>query len=147
MPSGTVEADFAASPERVWSVLVDLENAPSWVPDVVSVKKLDSTPIGTGSRFAEVVEVQGRKMDLTVSVTEFDPPRRIAHRGIGKSVEIGGQTSVVPTPTGCRVINEWSLELSGFLKLGSSIAATWTRRNIEASMEALRKLVESDPRP
>ena len=144
MPSGTVEAEFSASPEQVWAVLIDLENAPTWVPDVISVKSLDTEPLGAGSRFAQVIEVQGRRMELTVSITRFDPPRSIAHRGVGKSVEIGGKTTVIPTPAGCRVINEWDLELSGFLKLGSSIAAGWTRRNIEASMEALRKLVESD---
>ena len=143
MPSGTVEAEFNAPAERVWAVLTDLENTPQWVPDVISVKRLDPGPIGAGSRLAQVVEVQGRRMDLLVNVTEFDPPRRISHRGTGKSVEISGRTTVVPTEHGCRVTNEWSLELSGLLKLGSSIAASWTRRNIEASMEALRKRVET----
>jgi carbon monoxide dehydrogenase subunit G len=142
MPSGTVEANFAATAARVWSVLIDLENAPAWVPDVISVKKLDPGPIGTGSRFAQVVEVQGRRMELLVTLTEFEPLSRIAHSGVGKSVKLGGRTTIATTETGCRVTNEWTLELSGFLKLGSSIAAAWTRRNIEASMEALRKQVE-----
>jgi carbon monoxide dehydrogenase subunit G len=144
MPSGTVEAVFAATAEAVWAVLVDLESAPSWVPDVISVKKLDPGPVGVGARFAQVVEVQGRRMELLVTLAEFDPPRRIAHKGVGNSVQLGGRTTVIPAEDGCRVIHEWSLELSGFLKLGSSIAASWTRRNIEASMEALRKQVEPD---
>ncbi len=142
MPSGTVVADLPAPPERVWEILTDLENAPSWVPDLVSVRRLDNGPMKAGSQFEQVMNVQGRRMEVTITIREFDAPRVIAHSGEGKSVKITGRASIIETPNGCRVTNDWGLELSGLLKLGSPIAGNWTRNNIEQSMSALRARLE-----
>lgn len=138
MPSGTVVADFAAPVERVWEIITDLESAPSWVPDLISVRRIDAGPLQVGSRFSEVMRVQGREIDMTVTITEYAAPRLIAHKGEGGPAKIDGRTTIEETVDGCRVTNEWSLELSGMLRLASPIAGNWTRNNIESSMQALR---------
>ncbi len=127
----------------MWSVLVDIENAPNWVPDLVSVRSLDPGATGIGSRFLEVMNVQGRQMEVTITITEFDAPHTIAHTGEGKSIKISGRATISETPSGCRVTNEWGLELSGLLMLASPLAANWTRNNIEQSMAALKSRFES----
>lgn len=139
MPSGTVVADFPASPVKVWEILADLESAPGWVPDLISVTKLDSSPVGVGSQFEQVMNVQGRRTDVKVMIKEFDAPRVIAHSGKGKSLKINGRATIAETSTGCTVTNEWSLELSGLLKLAAPLAGKWTKNNIEQSMNALRE--------
>ncbi len=141
MPSGTVVAEFEASPEAVWKIITDLENATDWVPDLISVQRLDSGPMGVGSRFKELVNVQGRRVEMLVTVKEFDAPLVIAHSGEGGSVKISGRATISETQTGCRVSNDWSVELSGMLRLASPLAGAWTRKNIEDSMEALRGLL------
>lgn len=144
MPSGTVVADLPATPEKVWEIITDLESAPGWVPDLLSVRRLDSGPVGVGSRFEEVMNVQGRKTDMKVTIHEFDAPRVIAHSGEGKSVKIHGRATIAETPNGCRVTNEWRLELSGLLRLAAPLAGNWTKNNIEQSMTALRQRLERD---
>ena len=138
MPSGTVVADFAAPVERVWEIITDLESAPSWVPDLISVRRIDAGPLQVGSRFSEVMRVQGREIDMSVTITEYVAPRLIAHKGEGGPAKIDGRTKIEETADGCRVTNEWSLELSGMLRLASPMAGNWTRNNIESSMRALR---------
>ncbi|MDA0232897.1 MAG: SRPBCC family protein [Chloroflexi bacterium] len=147
MPSGTVIAEFPATVERVWEKIADLENAPSWVPDLISVRRLDSGPTQTGSRFAEVARVQGREIEMVVTITDYAEPHVIAHEGEGGSVKIGGRTTIDATPTGCRVTNEWRLELSGILRFASPIAGNWTRNNIETSMRELRALLDREDGP
>ena len=137
MPSGQVVTEFSAPPEDVWNIITDFENAPSWVPDLMSVRRIDSGPLAIGSQFEQVMRVQGRNMQIALTIREVDAPRTIAHTGEGKSVKISGRATITETPTGCRVVNEWSIELSGLMKLAAPIAGSWTQNNIEESMRAL----------
>lgn len=139
MPSGQVVTEISASPQEVWDIITDFENAPSWVPDLLSVRRVDSGPLGVGAQFEQTMRVQGRNMDVVLTVREFDAPRTIAHTGEGKSIKISGRATVTETPKGCRVVNEWGLELSGLMKLASPIAGNWTQNNIQESMKALRR--------
>jgi len=42
--------EIAASPERIWRVMADMERWPVWTPSVVRVKRLTPGLFGVGSR-------------------------------------------------------------------------------------------------
>ena len=137
MPSGSLETEFSSSPREVWDIISDYDSAPAWVPSLVSVNPLTSGPLTVGSRFAQVMQVMGREMELTITITELDPPTRIAYSGEGKSVKITGRSTISETPSGCTLNSDWSIELSGMMRLSTPLAVAWTRDNLKQTMKAL----------
>ncbi len=65
--------DVAASPDRVWEVLVDVERWPEWTESVTSARFMADGPLAVESR----VEVSQPKIPTgTYTVTELEPGKR-----------------------------------------------------------------------
>lgn len=71
-----VTASISAAPERVWAILTDAARYPAWNP---TVERVDGR-IAPGERIVVHVKPSpGRAFPVTVST--FDPPRRMVWRG------------------------------------------------------------------
>src|SRR5688572_33028741 len=93
----SVTVKIAASPERVWEVLTDVERWPEWTETVTSVKRLDEGPLRTGSR----AKINQPKIPETeYVVTELDPGRSFTWAARGSGVTTTARHIIEVLPDG-----------------------------------------------
>jgi len=107
--------EIAAPPEKVWAVLADVENWPSWTASTRSVRLTRPGPLGVGS----TVEIkQPRLPKIIWTVSEFEPGRSFTWVAKTPGVRSVGEHAITPTATGCTVC----LAFSQTGRLGSLLA-------------------------
>lgn len=75
---------IAASPERVWAVLADLEHQAAWMVDVRRLEVVTEQKQGVGTVLHVTSELFGLPIVKDVmAITAWEPPRRmdVEHRG------------------------------------------------------------------
>jgi uncharacterized protein YndB with AHSA1/START domain len=73
--------EIARPPEEVFAYVTDPSTFPAWQQAVVS-GHMDGFPTQVGSRCTTIRKIGGRQRKITTEITEYDPPRRWADRGI-----------------------------------------------------------------
>lgn len=100
----------AASPERVWAVLVDVRHWPEWNNSVTEVTLLDDGALHVGSR---VRLRQPRLTPAVWEVTELDPFQRFVWTTGGSGAVMTGSHEIAADETGGTVVT-LTFEVSGF---------------------------------
>ncbi|MER5228250.1 SRPBCC family protein [Streptomyces flaveus] len=93
-----------ASLKKVWDIQTDVENWPSWQPDVNSVQRDDSGRLKPGSVFRW--HVQG--LDVTSTVKQVKPLRRLVWGGPANGITAVHVWTFTPTLHGVLVHTEES---------------------------------------
>ena len=142
---GRISVHIDRPAAEVFAYIADLEKAPEYVPSLVSIRKVSPGETGVGTRYEEVVELAGRRGDGTMEVTEYAPPRVLAHKGEGGSASF--TTKFIVEPDGddaCTVTQEYSVKLSGF---GGKLIAPMVNRTVKSTNEEaaanLKKILET----
>ena len=60
-------------PEEVFPWLLEEDKVPRWTSHLETYKALDGS-LGTGSRVRQVLDVSGRRIDVELEITRYDPP-------------------------------------------------------------------------
>jgi carbon monoxide dehydrogenase subunit G len=94
--SHTVE--ITRPPAEVFPWLLEEDKVPRWTGNLESYSQLDGGALGRGSRVRQVLEVSGRRIDVELEVTSYDPPN-------------GAETRF--STNGIEVVNAYRLEAAG----------------------------------
>lgn len=121
MADFTTSIDIAASPERVWAVLSDVERWPDWTPSMRSVKRLDTGPLAMGSK----VRVHQPKLRPgNWVVTRLEPGRGFDWVTCSLGLTVTGRHWIDPIAAGSRVT--LSIQFVGML----APLITWLTRGL-----------------
>ena len=137
--------EIAKSPQEVFAYLDDLRRHGEWQEQIESVEVLTDGPTRVGSRAVDTRRVPGGRRQITYEITEHDPPRRAAFRGLDGPIRPQGSITVEPLDDGTRsrVTLELDLVGHGIGKLLAPLARLDARRRVPQDQARLKERLES----
>jgi len=132
-------------PEDVFAYLDALARHGEWQQSIVSVQVSGDTPTKVGARATETRRVGGRQQTVTYEITEHDPPRSFAFRGIDGPIRPVGRGTVEPVGDGSRsrLTLELDFEGHGIGKLLRPMVVRQARKQVPQDHQRLKQRLES----
>jgi uncharacterized membrane protein len=137
--------EIARRPEDVFAYLDDLARHGEWQEDIVSVRVETDGPTRVGSRATETRRVPGGNQDITYEITEHNPPRSFAFRGLNGPIRPQGRGRIEPVGDGSssRLTIELELIGHGLGKLIAPMARSQARKQMPKDQQRLKERLES----
>ena len=130
--------------EEVFAYLDQLDRHGEWQDSLLSAKVETEGPTRVGTRVVERRKVPGGARDIPYEITEHEPPRKASFRGTAGPVRPVGTVTVDPVgESRSRMALELDLEGHGIGKLFAPLARRQAAKEVPASHEKLKQLLES----
>lgn len=147
MPPLRTSIEVARTAEQVFAYVTDPAHMPDWQAGCVS-GKLDGPVTTVGSRCTTVRKIGGGEREVTTEITEYDPPRRWADRGIDGPIRALIGVTVEPLGDGATTRVMIDVDFSGH-GLGRLLVPFVVRRQaakqMPGNMARLKQQLEAPP--
>ena len=140
----TIEID--RRPEDVFEYLDQLDRHGEWQEQIVNVKVETDGGTRVGTRATERRRMGSREMTMSYEITEHDPPRAFAFRGLDGSLRPVGRGTLEPLGDGSRsrFTLEFDFEAHGLSgKALRPLVLGQARRQIAKDQERLKERLET----
>jgi uncharacterized protein YndB with AHSA1/START domain len=128
--------------EDVFAVLTDVTLTGRWYPAKVEEWWMTPPPHGTGSVRRARVLVMGRAAENDAVVTEYEPPRRAAMKGLSSSAPFEVRLTFEPVASGTRVEVDSAFRLRGLMRLIGPLFIKSYDRGWERGLRNLQRMME-----
>jgi uncharacterized protein YndB with AHSA1/START domain len=137
--------EISRSPEDVFAYLDDPSRHGEWQSQIVTADVETAGPTRVGTRVRQTLRVGGREQKMNYEITEHDPPRSFAFRGLDGPVRPVGKGTVEPVGDGTRsrVTIELDFEGHGLGKLLRPVVVSQARKQVPENQRQLKERLES----
>ena len=135
---------IARPPQEVFDFVSDLSNRPQWDKEVISAEWTSESPIRAGSTYEVVTGFLGRKIQIAVEITGWDPPKSWGVKALSGPFPIEATTKCEAEGNGTRVTETSQAELSGFFKLAKGLLGKQLQKDRDKALAALRVVLEAE---
>ena len=132
MPPIISTIDVARAPEEVFAYVTDPATMNEWQPGVTS-GRMDRTPTVIGAHCLTTRKIGGATREVVTEITEYDPPRRWADRGIAGPIRAVVSVTVDPLDEGTRSSVTIELDFEGH-GIGKVLVPLLVRRQATRDM-------------
>ena len=140
-------AEISRPPAEVFPYVIDPSSFTEWQQGVVS-GHMDGPTTRVGSRCTTVRKIGGREREVNTRITDYDPPRRWADRGIDGPIRAIVVVTVEPLDDGSRSQLTISVDFTGH-GIGKLLVPLVVRRQaageMPGNMARLKQRLEAGP--
>ena len=129
--------------EVVFPYVANPEVYPQWQSGFLEAKITSEGPIGVGTTFRAVHEMAGRRIEVDNEVTAFQPNKIFAFRSTSGNLATVGLITLQPAGEGTRARLAFEAQFGGFFRLAEPLAARLIKRQQQADIEELKKLLDA----
>lgn len=131
--------EVARRADETFAYVIDPSTMPEWQRGVVR-GHMDGAPTRVGSRCTTIRRIGGREREVVTEITEYDPPRRWADRGISGPIRAIVAVTVEPLADASRSRVTIELDFTGH-GIGRLLVPLVVRRQAAGEMpENMRRL-------
>ena len=143
MASIATSVEIARSPEDVFAYITDVPRHPEWQEGLVSAAVETEGPVRVGSRVVHRRKLGFTTVKATSEITAFNPPEVVSFRGLDGPIRAEGSQLVERVGEGSRVSFEMEMRGHGLGALMLPMARKQAARQVEASHQKLKRILES----
>ena len=131
---------ISAPPAEVFAYISELDNLAEWQAGVTSARRTAGEEMGVGATALVTRELMGQRIDAPLTVTEYDPPRRLGIGSEVSGVKAKGILDLAEADGGRATNLTFAMEIRGSLLTSfmEPMIASAAGGDIEASLERLR---------
>jgi uncharacterized protein YndB with AHSA1/START domain len=129
--------------EDVFAVLTDVTLTGRWYPAEVEEWWRTPPPHGVGSVRRARVKLMGRATENDAVVTEHDPPRRAAMKGLSLSAPFEVTLAFEPVEGGTRVDVDSTFHLRGLMRVVGPLFIGRYERGWDRGLANLKRMMEA----
>lgn len=127
----------------VFAYMTNPETIPEWQGSALEAALEGDGPVHAGSRIVERRKFLGRRMDSTVEVAEYEPPRRFAIKVTSGPVPFTATNVLSETDGATRIDTVIEGEPGGFFRLAEPLVARGVQRELRNNLETLKDVLEA----
>lgn len=132
----TIEAPIG----RVFDLMADTRNEPTWNSRVSQAELVSGEPVGAGSEFTNV----NRGRTFRAVLTDFDRPRHLGYDVTGKAMAVRGSLDFAERDEGTEMTGTFDFTPFGAMKAMMPLMSGAIRRDFPRQMAAFKAFCERD---
>lgn len=140
-------ARIPAPPSEVFAYVSDLDRLPEWQSGIASARRTSGDEMGVGASAHVTRELMGQRMEVPLTVTEYEPPRRLAISSEVSGVKAHATLDLVGADEDQATDLTFAMEIRGSMltTFMEPMIAGAAGGDINASLERLKARFTTDP--
>jgi uncharacterized protein YndB with AHSA1/START domain len=95
--------EIGRPPADVFPWLLEADKVPQWTGHLEAYERLDDGALGQGSRVRQILEISGRRIDVQLEITAYDPPNGAETQFESNGVTVVSHYRLEPNGGGTRL--------------------------------------------